>query len=171
MGGKRSTADKMKQVKLMELIDSFQVNHLILEPGLYVSRKDRKKDVVVTTFDLRITAPNKEPVIDTPALHTIEHLGATYLRNSKDKGDVVYFGPMGCRTGCYLVMFGDLDSEDVLNIVLDMCDFIIGFEGEIPGAKPEECGNYSEQNLNMAKYYISRYKKDLTEKRNLKYGS
>lgn len=155
----------------MELIDSFQVNHLILEPGLYVSRKDRKKDVVVTTFDLRITAPNKEPVIDTPALHTIEHLGATYLRNSKDKGDVVYFGPMGCRTGCYLVMFGDLDSEDVLNIVLDMCDFIIGFEGEIPGAKPEECGNYSEQNLNMAKYYISRYKKDLTEKRNLKYGS
>lgn len=155
----------------MELIDSFQVNHLILEPGLYVSRKDRKKDVVVTTFDLRITAPNKEPVIDTPALHTIEHLGATYLRNSKDKGDVVYFGPMGCRTGCYLVMFGDLDSEDVLDIVLDMCDFIIGFEGEIPGAKPEECGNYSEQNLNMAKYYISRYKKDLTEKRNLKYGS
>lgn len=155
----------------MELIDSFQVNHLILEPGLYVSRKDRKKDVVVTTFDLRITAPNKEPVIDTPALHTIEHLGATYLRNSKDKGDVVYFGPMGCRTGCYLVMFGDLDSEDVLNIVLDMCDFIIGFEGEIPGAKPEECGNYSEQNLNMAKYYISRYRKDLTEKRNLKYGS
>ncbi|MBQ0146564.1 MAG: S-ribosylhomocysteine lyase [Lachnospiraceae bacterium] len=155
----------------MELIDSFQVNHLILEPGLYVSRKDRKKDVVVTTFDLRITAPNKEPVIDSPALHTIEHLGATYLRNSKDKGDVVYFGPMGCRTGCYLVMFGDLDSEDVLNIVLDMCDFIIGFEGEIPGAKPEECGNYSEQNLNMAKYYISRYKKDLTEKRNLKYGS
>ncbi len=171
MGGKRNTADKIKQVKLMELIDSFQVNHLILEPGLYVSRKDRKKDVVVTTFDLRITAPNKEPVIDTPALHTIEHLGATYLRNSKDKGDVVYFGPMGCRTGCYLVMFGDLDSEDVLDIVLDMCDFIIGFEGEIPGAKPEECGNYSEQNLNMAKYYISRYRKDLTEKRNLKYGS
>ena len=153
----------------MELIDSFQIDHLVLQPGLYVSRKDRKNDVVVTTFDLRITAPNREPVIDMPALHTIEHLGATYLRNSERNSDIVYFGPMGCRTGCYLVMFGDLRSEDVLQLVLDMCDFIIGFEGEIPGAKPAECGNYSEQNLNMAKYYITRYKDDLVEKRNLKY--
>ena len=153
----------------MELIDSFQIDHLVLQPGLYVSRKDRKNDVVVTTFDLRITAPNREPVIDMPALHTIEHLGATYLRNSERSSDIVYFGPMGCRTGCYLVMFGDLRSEDVLQLILDMCDFIIGFEGEIPGAKPAECGNYSEQNLNMAKYYITRYKDNLVEKRNLKY--
>ena len=151
----------------MEKIASFTVNHDTLEKGVYISRIDG--DAV--TYDLRMKKPNNGSFISPKSLHTIEHLGATYLRNSKDKGDVVYFGPMGCRTGCYLVMFGDLDSEDVLNIVLDMCDFIIGFEGEIPGAKPEECGNYSEQNLNMAKYYISRYRKDLTEKRNLKYGS
>ncbi|MDO4939641.1 MAG: S-ribosylhomocysteine lyase [Lachnospiraceae bacterium] len=154
----------------MELIESFQVNHLILEPGLYVSRKDRKNGVTVTTFDMRMTAPNREPVMDMPAIHTIEHLGATYLRNSGKKDDIVYFGPMGCRTGCYLVMFGDLVSEDVFDTVIEMCDFIIGFVGEIPGARPEECGNYSEQNLNMAKYYIAKYRKDLTEKRNLKYA-
>ena len=102
-------------------------------PGLYVSRRDAKGDCVTTTFDLRITAPNREPVIDTPALHTIEHLAATYLRNSESKEDVIYFGPMGCRTGCYLVMFGNLDSEDIYDLVMDLCDFIIGFEGEIPG--------------------------------------
>ncbi len=145
----------------MERIESFKINHLTLESGLYVSRRDQKDGVVVTTFDLRITAPNREPVIDVPALHTIEHLCATFLRNSAQKDDVVYFGPMGCRTGCYLVMFGDLKSQDVYDLVMAMCDFVIGFEGEIPGATPQECGNYSEQNLNMAKYYISRYKKDL----------
>ncbi len=108
------------------------INHLDLMPGLYVSRRDAKGDCVTTTFDLRITAPNRELVVDTPALHTIEHLAATFLRNSEKKDDVIYFGPMGCRTGCYLVMFGNLDSEDVLDLVLEMCDFIIGFEGEIP---------------------------------------
>lgn len=153
----------------MERIASFKVNHLVLEPGLYVSRRDQKDGVVVTTFDMRITAPNLEPVVDTPALHTIEHLSATFLRNSAKKEDVVYFGPMGCRTGCYLVMFGDLCSEDVLDLVTEMCDFIIGFEGEIPGARPEQCGNYQEQNLDMAKYYIRRYKKALLEKRNFVY--
>lgn len=145
----------------MEKIESFRINHLTLLPGLYVSRKDKKGGVTVTTFDLRITAPNREPVIDMPALHTIEHLAATYLRSSRQKEDIVYFGPMGCRTGCYLVMFGDLQSEDVFSIVTDMCDFIISYDGEIPGAKPEECGNYSEQNLNMAKYYIRKYREDL----------
>ena len=134
----------------MDRIASFTINHLDLMPGLYVSRRDAKGDCVTTTFDLRITAPNREPVVDTPALHTIEHLAATYLRNSEKKDDVIYFGPMGCRTGCYLVMFGNLDSEDVLDLVLEMCDFIIGFEGEIPGAAPEQCGNYQEQNLDMA---------------------
>ena len=141
----------------MEKIASFTVNHLNLYPGIYVSRRDRKDGVTVTTFDLRFTAPNREPVMDTPAIHTIEHLGATFLRNSARKDDVVYFGPMGCRTGFYLVMFGELESADVSGLVLEMCSFIEGFEGDIPGAKPEECGNYSEQNLNMAKYYTKRY--------------
>lgn len=153
----------------MNKIESFQINHLTLEPGLYVSRRDRKNGVAVTTFDLRITAPNREPVIDMPALHTIEHLCATYLRNSAEKDNVVYFGPMGCRTGCYLVMFGDLVSQDVYDLVIGMCDFVINFEGEIPGAKPEECGNYSEQNLPMAKYYITKYKNDLTQNKNFEY--
>lgn len=153
----------------MNKIESFKINHLTLEPGLYVSRRDKKDGVVITTFDLRITAPNREPVIDVPALHTIEHLCATYLRNSVQKNDIVYFGPMGCRTGCYLVMFGDLTSEDVYEQVIAMCDFVINFEGNIPGASPVECGNYSEQNLNMAKYYIAKYKKDLTDNKNFEY--
>lgn len=153
----------------MNKIESFQINHLTLESGLYVSRRDQKDGVTVTTFDLRITAPNREPVIDMPALHTIEHLCATYLRNSSEKDNVVYFGPMGCRTGCYLVMFGDLKSQDVYDLVNQMCDFVINFDGEIPGAKPEECGNYSEQNLNMAKYYITKYKKALINNKKFEY--
>ena len=153
----------------MEKIASFTIDHLKLEPGLYVSRKDKKGDITVTTFDMRITAPNREPVIDVPALHTIEHLAATYLRNCEIKDDVVYFGPMGCRTGCYIVMFGDLVSEDIYDLVINMCDFIIDFQGDIPGATAEQCGNYSEQNLMMAKYYISKYKKDLTENKNFIY--
>ncbi|MBR6503080.1 MAG: S-ribosylhomocysteine lyase [Clostridia bacterium] len=153
----------------MNKIESFRIDHLKLESGLYVSRRDKKGDVVVTTFDLRITAPNREPVIDMPALHTIEHLCATFLRNSDQKDDIVYFGPMGCRTGCYLVMFGDLVSADVYDLVISMCDFVLGFEGEIPGASAVECGNYSEQNLAMAKYYIAKYKKDLVENKNFEY--
>lgn len=153
----------------MERIASFNINHLTLESGLYVSRRDKKGDCVVTTFDMRLTAPNREPVVDVPALHTIEHLAATFLRNSAQKDDVVYFGPMGCRTGCYIVMFGDLNSEDILPLVLQMCDFIIGFEGDIPGASAIECGNYLEQNLNMAKFYVERYKTRLIENRNFEY--
>lgn len=153
----------------MNKIESFKINHLTLDPGLYVSRCDKKGDCTVTTFDLRITAPNREPVIDMPALHTIEHLCATYLRNCNKKDDIVYFGPMGCRTGCYLLMFGDLISQDVYDLVIAMCDFVIGFEGDIPGASPIECGNYSEQNLNMAKYYIEKYKKALVENKNFEY--
>lgn len=153
----------------MDKITSFTIDHLNLQSGLYVSRRDRKGDCTVTTFDLRITAPNREPVIDMPALHTIEHLGATFLRNCEIKEDVVYFGPMGCRTGCYLVMFGELSSEDVYEWVIKLCDFILSFEGEIPGAKPEECGNYSEQNLSMAKYYTAKYKNELTENKRFEY--
>ncbi|MBQ6884208.1 MAG: S-ribosylhomocysteine lyase [Clostridia bacterium] len=153
----------------MNKIESFKINHLDLDPGLYVSRRDKKGECVVTTFDMRITAPNREPVIDIPALHTIEHLCATFLRNSAQKDEIVYFGPMGCRTGCYIVMFGDLKSEDIYDLVISMCDFVIGFEGEIPGASPVECGNYSEQNLNMAKYYITKYKKALIDNKNFEY--
>lgn len=153
----------------MNKIESFKINHLSLFPGLYLSRKDEKNAVVVSTFDLRITAPNREPVIDIPALHTIEHLGATFLRNSEKKEDIVYFGPMGCRTGCYLVIFGNLTSRDVLPLVLDTCDFILNFEGDIPGASAEECGNYSEQNLAMAKHYIKKYKKELLDNKRLEY--
>ncbi|MBQ3783590.1 MAG: S-ribosylhomocysteine lyase [Lachnospiraceae bacterium] len=153
----------------MKRIASFTVDHLKLFPGLYVSRRDEKNGCVITSFDMRITAPNREPVIDMPALHTIEHLGATYLRNSDRKDEIVYFGPMGCRTGCYIVMFGDLTSEDILELVLSMCQFIIDFEGEIPGAAPEQCGNYSEQNLNMAKYYIKKYKEELEKNKRFTY--
>ena len=153
----------------MKKIESFRINHLNLFSGLYVSRKDKRDGVTVTTFDLRITAPNREPVIDMPALHTIEHLGATFLRSGDSKDSIVYFGPMGCRTGCYLVVFGDLCSEDIFPLVCDMCDFIINYEGDIPGAAPAECGNYSEQNLNMAKYYIKKYRESLIKDRRFTY--
>jgi len=153
----------------MERIESFRVNHLTLVPGLYVSRRDAHNGCDTTTFDLRMRTPNKEPVIDMPALHTIEHLGATFLRNSDRKDEVIYFGPMGCRTGCYLVMFGHLTSEDVYPLVLQMCDFMLGFTGPIPGAAPEQCGNYSEQNLEMAKYYIRIYREQLTEHPSFRY--
>lgn len=148
----------------MDRIASFSVNHLLLEAGLYVSRRDEQGETVVTTFDLRMTAPNKEPVMDVPAVHTIEHLAATYLRNSTRRDEIIYFGPMGCRTGCYLVMFGDLSPADILPLILDMCDFILEFEGDIPGAFAVECGNYRDQNLDMAKYYIAKYKQALVER-------
>lgn len=153
----------------MEKIASFTVDHLHLKKGLYLSRQDKQGDVTVSTFDLRFTAPNREPVMDTPAVHTIEHLGATFLRNGARKEEIVYFGPMGCRTGFYLVMFGDLKSEDVLPLVLQMCDFILNFEGEIPGAKAEECGNYLDQNLSEAKYYTRIYRDALISEKNLRY--
>ena len=155
----------------MERIASFTIDHLNLCPGLYVSRRDCRGDTVITTFDMRFTSPNREPVIDMPALHTIEHLGATYLRNSSQKEDIVYFGPMGCRTGCYVVMFGDLNSEDIYDLVVSMCDFILTFEGDIPGAAPEQCGNYSEQNLTMAKYYVNKYKNELVSNKRFQYNS
>ena len=154
----------------MKLIASFSVDHLKLDKGLYVSRKDTRDGVTVTTFDMRMRRPNFEPVMDMPALHTIEHLGATYLRSSERQDDVVYFGPMGCRTGCYLVMFGDLESEDVLGLVKDMCEYILGFEGDIPGARPDQCGNYLEQNLAMAKYYVAEYLDALKSSPILRYG-
>lgn len=149
----------------MQKIDSFKIDHTRLLPGLYVSRRDRKLMTAVTTFDLRFTAPNREPPIDVPALHTIEHLGATFLRNSKRGDDIVYFGPMGCRTGFYLVMFGRLEPQDVYPLIVQMCEFIENYEGEIPGATEKECGNFREQNLTLARYYASRYLDALGERR------
>jgi S-ribosylhomocysteine lyase len=142
----------------MEKIASFQVDHLRLKPGVYVSRQDKFGDTVLTTFDLRFKEPNKEPVIDVPALHTLEHLGATFLRSHKGWANrVVYFGPMGCRTGFYLILEGKLSSSDALPLIRELADWIIAFEGAIPGAAPEECGNWKEQNLDMAQWETKRY--------------
>ena len=142
----------------MEKSASFTVNHLTLEPGLYVSRKDRMGAETVTTFDLRMTAPNREPVMNTAEIHTIEHLGATYLRNDPDwKDRTVYFGPMGCRTGFYLLLAGDLEPRDVEELVQAMFRFIRDYEGPVPGAAARDCGNYLDMNLPMAKLLAGRY--------------
>ena len=142
----------------MNKITSFTINHLKLLPGVYVSRKDTVGDNVLTTFDLRITRPNYEPVMNTAEIHTIEHLGATYLRNNKEWGDkTIYFGPMGCRTGFYMILAGDLTSNDVLQLVKDMFLFIRDYEGDIPGASARDCGNYLDLNLYMAKFIAKKY--------------
>ena len=142
----------------MEKIASFTVDHLRLLPGVYVSRRDRVGDGVVTTFDLRMTRPNEEPVMNTAEVHTIEHLGATFLRNHPGwKDRTVYFGPMGCRTGFYMLLAGELDSQEVLPLVTEMFRFIRDFRGEVPGAAPKDCGNYLDMNLGMANYLARRY--------------
>lgn len=142
----------------MEKIASFTVNHLALLPGIYVSRKDKVGDQVLTTFDLRMTAPNREPVINTAEIHTLEHLGATFLRNHPDwKEKVIYFGPMGCRTGFYLILAGDYISKDVVSLVQEMFTFMADFEGDVPGASPRDCGNYLDMNLPLAKIVGRRY--------------
>ncbi|MBO4888311.1 MAG: S-ribosylhomocysteine lyase [Firmicutes bacterium] len=142
----------------MKTIASFTIDHIRLLPGLYVSRKDQIGEETITTFDIRMTAPNREPVMNTAEMHTIEHLGATFLRNHPVYNSaIVYFGPMGCRTGFYLVMGGDLTSKGVWPLVKEMFEFISRFEGEIPGAAPEQCGNYLDQNLEMARYLAKRY--------------
>ena len=145
----------------MERIASFTINHLNLMPGLYVSRRDAKGDCVTTTFDLRITAPNREPVIDTPALHTIEHLAATYLRNCESKEDVIYFGPMGCRTGFYFITRDKISKTRAIELVQETCAFIENFEGEIPGSSRIECGNYLDHSLPKAKQYAHNLAKTL----------
>ena len=142
----------------MEKITSFTIDHIRLQPGLYVSRKDKVGCETVTTFDLRLTSPNDEPVMNTAEIHTMEHLAATYLRNEpvwKDR--VLYFGPMGCRTGFYLLLAGDLESEDVLPLVRDTFRFIGTFSGPVPGASAKDCGNYLDMNLPMANYWGRRY--------------
>lgn len=142
----------------MEKITSFTIDHIRLQPGLYVSRKDAVGSETVTTFDLRLTSPNDEPVMNTAEVHTIEHLAATFLRNAPAwKDRVLYFGPMGCRTGFYLLLSGDLSSQDVLPLVTDCFRFIRDYRGEVPGASPRDCGNYLDMNLSMANYWGRRY--------------
>ncbi len=142
----------------MEKITSFTINHLLLQPGVYVSRKDPVGGAVVTTFDLRMTSPNEEPVMNTAEMHTIEHLAATFLRNHKDYGSkTVYFGPMGCRTGFYLLLTGDYESRDIVPLMIEMWEFIRDFEGDVPGASAKDCGNYLDMNLPMAKYLAKKY--------------
>lgn len=142
----------------MEKIASFTIDHIKLQPGIYVSRKDQIGQEVVTTFDLRMTSPNEEPVMNTAEVHTIEHLGATYLRNKEEIRDkVIYFGPMGCRTGFYLLLAGDYASKDIVALVTEMFEFIRDYHGEVPGASPKDCGNYLDMNLGMANYLADRY--------------
>ncbi|GFI32763.1 S-ribosylhomocysteine lyase [Lachnospiraceae bacterium] len=142
----------------MEKIASFTIDHIKLEPGIYVSRKDHIGSETVTTFDLRMTSPNDEPVMNTAEVHTIEHLAATFLRNDPEyKEKIVYFGPMGCRTGFYLLLAGDYESSEVVKLVTGMYEFIRDFQGEVPGASPKDCGNYLDMNLGMAKYLAGRY--------------
>lgn len=142
----------------MEKITSFTIDHIKLQPGLYVSRKDKVGAETVTTFDLRLTSPNDEPVMNTAEMHTIEHLAATYLRNEPTwKEKVLYFGPMGCRTGFYLLLAGDYTSEEVLPLVKDCFRFVGDFRGDVPGASARDCGNYLDMNLPMANYWGAKY--------------
>ena len=146
----------------MKKIESFQVNHLKLKRGIYLSRKDKVGESTLTTFDIRMKEPNNEPVINTGELHAMEHLGATFLRNHEKYDNItIYFGPIGCRTGFYVIFAGDLLSEDVVEIIKEMFHFIMTFEGEVPGADAISCGNYQDMNLNMAKYEASKFYKEV----------
>nr|WP_296008764.1 S-ribosylhomocysteine lyase [uncultured Blautia sp.] len=142
----------------MEKIASFTIDHIKLKPGVYVSRKDVVGDQVITTFDLRMTSPNDEPVMNTAEVHTIEHLGATFLRNHKEFGTkTIYFGPMGCRTGFYLLLAGDYESRDIVPLMREMYTFIRDFHEEVPGASAKDCGNYLDMNLGMANWLAKKY--------------
>lgn len=143
----------------MKKIASFTIDHLTLEPGVYVSRKDTTPHGdIITTFDVRMTAPNRQPALSIPALHAIEHLAATYLRNHSEWGPkIVYWGPMGCCTGNYLLVSGDVSSEDIVPLLKETFSFIAEFEGEVPGATPKDCGNYLLMNLPEARMAASNY--------------
>ena len=146
----------------MQKITSFTIDHIKLIPGIYVSRKDPVGDSLVTTFDLRMTNPKEEPVMKNAEIHAMEHLGATFLRNHPTFGSkIIYFGPMGCRTGFYLLLAGDYESRDIVDLMIEMYEFIRDFEGEIPGASAKDCGNYLDMNLPMAKWLAKRYLNEL----------
>ena len=146
----------------MKKITSFTIDHIKLVPGIYVSRKDPVGAETITTFDIRMTSPNDEPVMNTAEMHTIEHLAATYLRNHETFGNkIIYFGPMGCRTGFYLLLAGDYESTDIVDLLKEMFTFIAEFEGDVPGASAKDCGNYLDMNLPMAKYLAKKYLADV----------
>lgn len=142
----------------MEKITSFTIDHIKLKPGIYVSRKDKFGDAIITTFDIRMTSPNDEPVMNTAEMHAIEHLAATFLRNHKEYGNkIAYFGPMGCRTGFYLLLAGDYSSEDILPLMNELFVFIGDFKDTVPGACAKDCGNYLDTNLPMANYLAKKF--------------
>ncbi|MCI5587460.1 MAG: S-ribosylhomocysteine lyase [Lachnospiraceae bacterium] len=146
----------------MEKITSFTIDHIKLKPGVYVSRKDNVGENVITTFDLRMTSPNDEPVMNTAEVHTIEHLAATFLRNHPDfKDKTIYFGPMGCRTGFYLLLAGDYESKDIIPLMIEMFTFIRDYKGEVPGASAKDCGNFRDMNLPMANYLADKYLREV----------
>lgn len=142
----------------MEKITSFTIDHIKLIPGVYVSRVDYVAGHPITTFDLRMTSPNDEPVMNTAEMHTVEHLAATFLRNHAEyKDKTIYFGPMGCRTGFYLLLAGKYESKDIVPLMVEMFDFIANFHDEVPGASAKDCGNYLDMNLPMARYIAKKY--------------
>lgn len=142
----------------MKKIASFTIDHTKLLPGVYVSRKDNINENTVTTFDIRMTRPNYEPVMNTAEIHTIEHLAATFLRNHEVYGEkIIYFGPMGCRTGFYLILAGDYESKDIIELLKELYLFMSTFDDEIPGASAKDCGNYLDMNLPMARYLSKKY--------------
>ena len=148
----------------MEKIASFTIDHLKLLPGIYVSRKDNVGGSVVTTFDIRMTRPNFEPVMNTAEIHTIEHLAATFLRNHKEyKDKTVYFGPMGCRTGFYLLLAGDYQSKDIVELMKEMFVFIRDYHDEVPGACARDCGNYLDMNLPMANFIADKFVREVLD--------
>ena len=148
----------------MNKIASFTIDHLKLQPGVYVSRRDQVENAVITTFDIRMTRPNFEPVMNTAEVHTIEHLGATFLRNHTEYKDrVLYFGPMGCRTGFYLLLCGDYESRDIVPLMKEMFAFIRDYRGDVPGASARDCGNYLDMNLPMANWLADRFLREVLD--------
>lgn len=146
----------------MEKITSFTVNHLTLLPGVYVSRHDNFNGADITTLDIRMTRPNFEPVMNTAEIHTIEHLGATFLRNHPEfGGKIVYFGPMGCRTGFYMLIAGKYTSAQIVPLVKDMFAFMADFKGDVPGACARDCGNFRDMNLPMANYLADKFLREV----------
>lgn len=150
--------DEESRGRALEKIASFTIDHIKLQPGVYVSRKDTVGAETITTFDLRMTSPNEEPVMNTAEVHTMEHLGATFLRNhAQYKDKTIYFGPMGCRTGFYLLLAGDYESADIVPLMRELFEFIRDYRGEVPGASARDCGNYLDMNLGMANYLAEKY--------------
>ena len=149
----------------MEKIPSFTIDHNRLKRGIYVSRQDNVGNEVVTTFDIRMKEPNREPVLQPEAIHTIEHLAATYLRNDPEwKNSIIYWGPMGCLTGNYLLMKGNLKSTDIVELMRRTFRFIADYEGEIPGAAPKDCGNYLLHNLPLARLEARKFVEEVLDK-------